>query len=181
MRLFFALWPDEHVRAALAGWTAACHAAAGGRAVRAANLHMTLAFLGEVEESRLQDLQRIAERAAGESFTLDLVAVRYWRRNGIVYAEPAEVPAALHTLAASLRAGLAAAAFPVEERPFAAHATLLRDARRDPVLVDVPAIRWTVDSMVLVRSGRGERGVEYRPLRRWTLGDRTDNLPAARR
>jgi len=181
MRLFFALWPDDRVRAALAGWTVACHAAAGGRAVRAANLHMTLAFLGEVEESRLQDLERVAGQALGDSFTLDLVSVRYWRHNGIVYAEPAEVPVALQTLAASLRSGLADAGFPIEERPFAAHATLVRDVRHDPVLVEVPAIRWVVKSMALVRSGRVARGVEYRPLRRWTLGGRTDNLPAARR
>ena len=51
MRLFFALWPDEGVRAELARWTRALHAACGGRTTRADKLHLTLAFLGEVTSS----------------------------------------------------------------------------------------------------------------------------------
>jgi 2'-5' RNA ligase len=181
MRLFFALWPDPRVRAALAGWVASCHADAGGRAVRASNLHLTLVFLGDVDEMRIPELHEIARDAAGDPFVLDLVEADYWRHNQIVHATPASVPDALLTLVENLREGLSQADFAVEERPFAAHATLVRDARREPMLMQVPAIRWQVGEFALVESTRSERGnVVYTPRKRWTLSGRTATLPASR-
>jgi len=181
MRLFFALWPDPRVRAALAGWVSSCHADVGGRAVRASNLHLTLAFLGEVDEARIPELHAIARDAAGDPFVLDLIHVDYWRRNGIVHATPTCVPDALRTLVESLRQGLSDADFPVEARPFAARATLVRDARREPMLVQVPAVRWQVSDFALVESSLSERGnVVYTPRKRWTLCGRTAILPAPR-
>ena len=59
-RLFFALWPSETERTALALWQPRLHELCGGRAMRPATLHVTLVFLGEVAENRLEALQLAA-------------------------------------------------------------------------------------------------------------------------
>ena len=51
-RLYFALWPDAALRATIARVAAGPAAVAGGRAVPAADLHVTLAFLGGVPAAR---------------------------------------------------------------------------------------------------------------------------------
>ena len=42
MRLFFALWPDDAVRAELARWSRELHALCGGRITPPEKLHVTL-------------------------------------------------------------------------------------------------------------------------------------------
>jgi 2'-5' RNA ligase len=55
-RMFFALWPDAAARAALAGLAAEVVRGGGGRAPAAANLHLTLAFVGAVAPERREAL-----------------------------------------------------------------------------------------------------------------------------
>ncbi|MGH8210965.1 MAG: 2'-5' RNA ligase family protein [Steroidobacteraceae bacterium] len=66
-RVFFALWPDDELRAAFARATHEAVRVAGGRSVPAHNLHATLLFLGPVAERRIPELQAIAARLAGTS------------------------------------------------------------------------------------------------------------------
>ncbi|MDH5265059.1 MAG: RNA 2',3'-cyclic phosphodiesterase, partial [Betaproteobacteria bacterium] len=63
-RLFFALWPDAAARAALADLARATANRYGGRAVPAANLHLTLVFLGEVDPARIAALRRAVDGLA---------------------------------------------------------------------------------------------------------------------
>jgi 2'-5' RNA ligase len=58
--------------------------------------------------------------------------------------------------------------FILERRPFAAHVTLIRDARRAP-LPPVPEVAWPVCEFLLVRSSVSSRGATYEPLERFTL------------
>jgi len=60
--MFFALWPDDAVRAQLAHWSRELHAVCGGRPTRVENLHLTLAFLGGVEDARAAEVERAGER-----------------------------------------------------------------------------------------------------------------------
>src|SRR5690606_10650260 len=53
-RVFYALWPDEETRASLARATRHAVRRCGGRPIRRENLHITLAFLGSVDETGLQ-------------------------------------------------------------------------------------------------------------------------------
>src|SRR5512133_122938 len=132
LRLFFALWPDSDVRAALALLTAQLASECGGRAMAAQNLHATLAFLGNVPQDRMESFVALADGVVGEPFELQLDTVGYWRHNRIVWAGARSVPPALNALAAQMKRGIEALAWPVDDRAYAAHVTLLRDARRGP-------------------------------------------------
>jgi 2'-5' RNA ligase len=168
-RLFFALWPNEAERDVLHAWAQACHAAAGGRMVPRENLHVTLAFLGEVEPARLPQLGAIAAGARAAGFELRLDRLGYWPHNRIVHAGASATPPALSALAGALAAARAQEGFRTETRPYHAHVTLLRDARAAPAGVQIDALRWRVDAFVLAESARIHGRLQYRPLQRWTL------------
>jgi len=165
MRLFFALWPPGESARALAGWAASVQRETGGKATGEANIHLTLAFLGEVEPGKAI---AAARRVAGEKHELPIEEARYWRENSIVWAGPRETPAALIALHERLSLELFREEFILERRPFAAHVTLIRKARR-ATLPPLPAVEWPVTEFVLVRSSLSSKGSTYEPLERFAL------------
>ena len=64
LRLFFALWPDAAARAAIAAFAHEVAQRAGGRDPREENLHVTLAFVGDVSPDRIAALAAIGTDGA---------------------------------------------------------------------------------------------------------------------
>jgi RNA 2',3'-cyclic 3'-phosphodiesterase len=131
-RLFFALWPEADFIARL---RTAAHPLqlAGGRAVADLDLHVTLCFLGAVEETSLPAL---CERAAAlrlPPFELEFEAIEYWSRSRVLAATSATVPAAGMALAGALHAQARALGLRTEEHPLRAHVTLWRGSAADRV------------------------------------------------
>ena len=168
-RVFFALWPDEAVAAQLFQTGAAAHAGCGGRRMRRETLHLTLAFIGAVAPERVEVLAGIGAAIRQPCFSFTLDRLRCVPRKHIVWAASATPPPALAQLAAELHECLAAADFPIEVRPFAAHVTLLRNARCDAAPPQAPCIEWPVRDIVLVQSQADAAGAAYRIIGRWAL------------
>ena len=135
--------------------------------MRAESIHLTLAFLGEVDDSRLSGLMDFPLH--GEKHRLPLERVCHRRRAGIVWAEPLEPPAPLLDLASRLKDLLGRAQFPAEEREFRAHVTLVRNADRGNPLPSFGPLAWPVEQATLVRSRPAAGGSDYEVLRRWPL------------
>ncbi|ANI21808.1 hypothetical protein AB870_26120 [Pandoraea faecigallinarum] len=95
MRLFLALWPGPGVRAQLHDWARSAHEECGGRVLRAQTLHLTLAFLDEVDPARLPVLLALMQRTPLEPFTLTLDHLGYWSDRKIVWAGAPSVPDSL--------------------------------------------------------------------------------------
>jgi 2'-5' RNA ligase len=87
----------------------------------------------------------------------------------MVWVSPAAIPPALSELVGSLHGALRAQSFRLEERPFAAHVTLIRRAKMPKSLPPLPAVRWPVDEFVLVRSRTSPKGSTYEPVERFAL------------
>ena len=168
-RVFFALWPDEGVRDALHFHAEQLHRGCGGRAMHRENLHLTLVFVGDVAVERLDELKSVAGTISGSSFELVLDRLGYWRHNRIVSASPLTVPEALLALVGSLEGRLQHAGFEFDQRSYAPHVTLLRDARAPGVPAPLH-LDWPVGEFVLVESVPGPRGAEYHVRARWKLG-----------
>jgi 2'-5' RNA ligase len=166
-RLFFALWPDDAVRAALARYAAAAHQVAGGRVMRAETLHLTLAFLGETPVERLAALRAAADHVARASFALVLDRAAWWKHNRIVWAGASLVPEALADMVAALRERITAAGFRCDPKPFVAHATLLRGATPRGALPALMPIEWRGAGFVLVRSTLAPGGSRYETVAAW--------------
>lgn len=148
MRLFFALWPPSETALALAKWAGKVQ----GRETAAAKIHLTLAFLGDVEH---RPAVAAAQAVKAAPFDLPLEVAKYWTHNRIVWVGPRETPAKLQALVHSLHGELERRGFRLEDHPFAAHVTLLRNAPPPKSLPAFPAVAWPVREFVLIRSVNG--------------------------
>ena len=167
MRLFFALWPDDEVRARLARWSRELHALCGGRPTRPENLHVTLAFLGGVEEARVAEIERAASEVAPRAVSLVLDQPGYWKRNRIAWAGASTVPPGLEAFVEELRGALARSRIGFDAKDFVSHVTLLRDAREPKAMPALDPIPWKVDGFALVQSVTLPRGSRYEIRRSW--------------
>ena len=168
MRLFFAIWPSQAAAQELRELSARIAGETGGRATPADNIHLTLEFLGEVAEERIEELARIAASARVKPFLLRFDRLGAFRRARIAWAGTANPPAALLGLQRSLNESLRAAGFALEDRPYAAHVTLARHTQRPPAQRPIEPIEWRVGEFALVRSQAGK--AKYTDLARWRLG-----------
>ncbi|MFZ2650880.1 MAG: RNA 2',3'-cyclic phosphodiesterase [Burkholderiaceae bacterium] len=169
MRLFFALWPDARARARLAHWGHELHAVCGGRLIPAENLHITLAFLGNVEPARVAQVEQAGGDVAPRACSLVLDQPGYWRRNRIAWAGASVVPAELQELATRLRSALSRSDIGFDAKDFVPHLSLLRDAREPRTIPALAPIAWRLDSFVLVQSVSLPRGSRYEIRKVWTV------------
>ena len=172
MRLFFALWPPARAASALHEWASQASRLAGGRVTRAETIHLTLAFLGEVDEEKLPSVVRAGRSTVGTAHSLPIEQARYWKHNRIVWVGPNETPGPLADLAADLKSSLEAERFKLESRAFQAHITLIRKAHEPRALPPLPPIDWPVDEFVLVRSVLSREGSSYDTIERFALGQK---------
>jgi len=168
-RVFFALWPEQAVRAQFMQWAKLLHETCDGNISKPGNLHITLAFLGNVEVSRLDELKLLASRIGGSAFSLEFSAPGYWRHNRIAWAAPDQTPPVLSDLVQNIESSLRAARFKFDERPYAPHLTLLRKARWDPPQCALKSVNWKISEFTLVRSNRMASGSHYEIIGRWPL------------
>lgn len=170
-RVFFALWPDEAVRQELARAGKLLQGACGGRITRQENLHLTLAFLGDVQRNRLDALREAAATVRAPAHVLKVERLGWFRRNRVAWAGPAHTPAESLELVDALGAALRQARFRFDARPFEAHITLARKALCGDELPTIAPIRWKLREFVLVESELGAGGSIYRIMGRWPLGE----------
>lgn len=163
-RLFFALVPDQALRARLAAALHPVLEPVGGRHVPAERLHLTLVFLGEVAADRIPGVASAAGGVRATPFELVCDHTGHWRRAGILWLGPRPC-AGLDALHAALRTAIASCGIPLEDRPYRPHVTLARKLRRPPPPVAIGPIAWPVRDFVLMESA----GEGYLELARWDL------------
>lgn len=171
-RLFFAIEPPATVQRQIVRWRAANFPAEAGRPVAAANLHLTLAFLGEVSAEKQQALSAMAGRIRQPGFTLNLDDAGQWLRSRVVWLGTRQPPRGLLQLANLLRAQAARSGCYQSPQPFHPHLTLLRNTAH-AVAIPAPGFSWAfpVTEFVLYESIFHQGRTRYTPLTRWTLSE----------
>jgi len=169
-RSFLACWPDRAVRGQLKAWADRFASQAHGRAISLDNIHMTLAFLGDLTPAQI-DLARRCCQPLPRVFRLNLDHIGYWKRKGIIWVGTKHSDAELIQFVEGLRQGLKQAGLRLESRPFVPHVTLTRKSRRIPGLEFEP-VPWLIGTYSLVASELTQEGSRYSVSNRWsTLGD----------
>ena len=184
MRLFFAIELGEDLLDLLQDGTAPLLAEAPELAwVPREKRHLTLKFLGDVNEAMVPKLTAAADRAAGRHVHLqmsvrDVGAFPNFRRARVVWIGVEQEPR-LELLHHDLEEACAQEGFEVEGRPFRPHITLARVrtplpvermrslarvARSVRVRMTVPVERITLFESTLAPSGARYRRVHAAPL-----------------
>jgi 2'-5' RNA ligase len=171
-RLFFAIELPAPLQRKIVRWRADHFAPEAGRPVAAANLHLTLAFLGEVSDEKQRALAAMAGRIRQPGFGLTLDDAGQWLRSRVVWLGTRQPPRGVLQLANMLRAQAARSGCYQSPLPFHPHITLLRDAGH-AVAIPPPGFQWRfpVNDFVLYESVFARGRTRYTPLQRWTLNE----------
>lgn len=173
MRVFFALQPDPDVLVRLADWRDR-QFSRPGRPVPPANLHITLAFIGEIPTRSLDalcsDVNHWCEKTVPQGGSLQLDQTGYWHRPGIYWLGPSRWPDSLQKLADGLRAIAGRAGGKREGKRFQPHVTLFRGCQAAPPAPAMPPrILFAYSDFCLFESRQGKQGVSYEPVHYWDL------------
>ncbi|MDD5088276.1 MAG: RNA 2',3'-cyclic phosphodiesterase [bacterium] len=187
MRLFVAIDLPEQWKQILAepeahiGWLGR-----GVRWVEPRGMHLTLKFLGEVEDDRLDDLDAALRSACSEiaafSMRLKNTGVFPNPKRPRIYWAGIEAPPILLELQHRVDDAMQQLGFDRDEHPFRPHLTLARI--KEPIGKDrmtEALLNFRLESepipvreVLLVRSHLAREGARYEALRRFPL---TDSLP----
>jgi 2'-5' RNA ligase len=143
--------------------------------MRRHNLHLTLAFIGNVAAEQLACMRAAAAGVVAEPFELQLDRFGYWKRPRIAWLGCEQTPDALSELVASLNIALGDCGYQPESRPFQGHVTLVRKAQGGEPPADFAALSWPVTDFCLVESVGGPDGVNYEVIARWPLTGRPNS------
>ncbi|MFP4609720.1 MAG: RNA 2',3'-cyclic phosphodiesterase [Thiohalophilus sp.] len=169
-RLFFALWPPPELAHRLHRLAARQFTDQHARRLVAAQIHLTLFYLGPSDAAQRRCAERVAATIEAQPFTLRLSQLGHWPRPRVGWIAPDESPSALIALVGQLQSGLGECGFRIDSRPWQAHLTLVRKLRRPPPgEVLEQSLLWPVDEFVLVESRTRPSGAEYRILQHWSL------------
>lgn len=130
--------------------------------------HLTLAFLGEVAQSRLADVTGAMDLCRAAPCELTVGALGQF--SGGVLWRAVDAPEALYRAQRLLTAALAGRGFAMEQRGYKPHLTLARQTKPAPAALlarlSPPPLRFTADHMTLFRSDRADGRTVYTPLHR---------------
>jgi len=138
-RAFIAALPDAATRAQLVEYQGQMRPHAERlRWIGAADLHLTLRFLGDTSDARLNALQGSVDAVAQSlpAATLHVEQAALWppRRSSVLVLELADEPA-MQACAARLEQASVALGFAAEPRSFRAHVTLARGRSIPPTML----------------------------------------------
>lgn len=168
MRLFIAAELPDEMLEALAETSALLRGSVHGRYVAPDSFHVTLAFLGDIESQRIDDIAYAIDDSCGNLHAVEAVfggLGSFGRRSSATLWQGFEDPGILPEAAEKLRAELGARGYPFDAKKFIAHVTLMRAA--DITKGDLPTpvgARGIVDSIVLFRSDLSGPRPIYEPL-----------------
>jgi 2'-5' RNA ligase len=167
VRLFFALWPDAAAAARLADLATELAGLSDGKPVPPAKIHLTLVFLGDVEDAALGAALAMPEGIDCAAFEVALDQGGSFRGARVAWAGCRTPARGLVELQAELARRARESGFALEERPYTPHVTLARKTGRSVGRKDIAPIAWQARSFALVRSelGRGS----YATLGEWAL------------
>lgn len=178
MRLFVAIFPPPKVREEASRTARRLLPDDRIRWSRPENVHLTLKFLGDVDEEILDGLRTVLEDACAahapfEARLAGLGAFPSARRARILWAGIGAGSAQLRSLAADVDVALSHSGFERETRPYEPHLTLGR-VRGQPVSLDLPeeasdGLPFEVRRIELTESTLTDKGPVYRTIEDFVL------------
>ncbi|WP_165170086.1 RNA 2',3'-cyclic phosphodiesterase [Adlercreutzia sp. ZJ242] len=169
MRAFIALELPKAFVDEVAGMARVLGGVVKGRFVSRGNYHVTLAFLGEVDDVTARQVMGVLDEACASAAPVRLAADglgKFGRASDATLWLGVAEDAGLMALAASVREGLASRGIPFDPKPFKPHITLARRAHipnGSLPLVPFPEPVFATKA-TLFKSTLDRQGAIYKPL-----------------
>lgn len=173
MRVFFGLELDPATSLQIADWRDR-QLACAGTPVPPANFHITLAFIGALDNTAIERLCLSVDdwltQKAMSGATLQLDCIGYWHKPGIAWLGCDDWPEQLTRMAQKLSTLGNAVGAKHDRKPFQPHITLFRQCSTAvPAPVQSPSVTMNYTSFSLFESRQGKTGVSYHALQDWQL------------
>lgn len=147
----------------------------GAKWTRPESRHLTLKFLGNVADDRVEEIVAALRTAAARHSTFsasfsDVGGFPNLRRPRVLWVGIGEGAEPMAHLAADVEHELEGLGFPEEGRPFRGHFTLARFPRPRVIElpdIDVPPAAFDVEEVVLFQSRLHPKGAQYTALERF--------------
>lgn len=166
MRLFVGIELNEEARAALSAARASWEKMVKARFCDADLYHLTLVFIGNVEEERLPALKKTLSRVKWSPFSLKTGAADRFEK-GVLFAGVQTPNDGLSALQKAVAEALREDGWPFENRPYRPHITLARQAKGFGEPPQIAPVRVPVKRFALFESARVEGRLCYTPIARW--------------
>jgi len=162
--LFFALWPDDRQRDRLRDFITPVARLVEGRMLERRDWHVTLVYIGDVDERYIAEIQAGARAIQLEPFRLRLDRLEFWPRPKIAALVPLSVPPELDKLVEDLKGVVFAAGNEPADRVYRPHITVVRNARAFETqrLSQASVTEWAGFELMESIPDRGGR--IYRPI-----------------
>jgi 2'-5' RNA ligase len=143
-------------------------------AVPPGNFHITLAFIGDLAQQKLEllcaSVGQSLEKNPLEAGSFTISELGYWQRQGILWLGPKHCPDQLLQLADRLKGLGTRFGGRRDNKVFQPHVTLFRRCKSPPQPpLELPDFSLDYSCFVLMESIRGKRGVRYNALQHWNL------------
>jgi 2'-5' RNA ligase len=173
MRVFFGLELDARTALQVADWRER-QLRSDGKPVPPANFHITLAFLGSLNDAAIERLCLSVnvwiQHASFAGATLQLDHTGYWQKPGIYWLGASHWPEQLTRLAQKLISLGGNVGAKHDRNPFQPHITLYRHCHHaPPAPAQPPTITLSYQRFALFESRQGKSGVSYHVLQDWEL------------
>jgi RNA 2',3'-cyclic 3'-phosphodiesterase len=165
LRLFYAIWPDDHSREKLASISRNLNA---GKVTPPENLHITLLFLGDIQDELKMAMLSGTDSIKCPKFALKLSQFGYFKRSGVFWLAPDNIPEELITLVNNLSELAVMNNIAVEDQPYLPHVTLARKIKTK-IHLESQDFAMHVSKFILVESKTLPQGAKYRVLKTWPL------------
>ncbi len=170
-RLFLALWPDDRQRNILRDALRPLLTSIEGKMVDRHNWHVTLNFIGDFPESKIDNLLVKLAHVEVQPFRLRFDKLSFYPRPKIACLEAITVPDELKQLKQQLESMLLAYDVPAENLEYRPHITAVRSARTFPTIREARALELQWSGFELIESVSMPGGVQYRPLKQQVRRD----------
>lgn len=187
MRIFIAFECDAQLRRQVQGLQRKVEPfLIKGNATARDNFHITLRFIGEMDEGRLPDLQaaliELSSRHSSFALPLDTTGEFTKRGGKVIWLGTSQIPIALVDLAQDAENVCRSLGFTADERPYTPHLTLFRSARMSSSVATTdnramstrsinPPFVMHIDHITLMHSTRQDDRLVYLPLSRYALNE----------
>jgi len=169
MRLFFGLKPDPQTALDIIDWRERSLPPMA-RPVPVDNLHVTLAFLGTVQDRYLEELFDLADQVRLGPIDLRINQLGFWSKPKILWIGSDEIPQSVSQLAKMLGNVRRRMGFRADKKEFLPHITIARRCERPPPASALkPDFTIYFDRFTLFESSRIKSGLYYRALQDWML------------